>query len=1144
MLGGRYRVEDPPIGQGGMGVVYKAFDSVTKRFVALKTLKGDVGPASIELFQKEWSLLAQLSHPHIVDVLDYGDFVENGQRRPYFTMPLLPGATLEALMKAREPRLTPERGIEIVCQACRGLQAAHTRGLIHRDMKPSNLFVMDDDTVKIIDFGIVHLTDAESKTGVKGTLQYMAPEQLDMKPANARSDIFSLGVVCYELLTGRKPFERGTEEEVADAIRCHIPPPVSQLNPAINDQVSRAVRKAMAKQPYHRFSSAREFSEILQRAVRNEHIELFDRSRIQPRINRIKKALNDGDFQLATDILDELESEGNLDPEMSVLRVRTEQAARSRTIYQLIESARTRLEEQEYPLALQNVQRILDLDPANVDALAMKREIDRQRSANQIDKWFQIAQQHFDNKLFAKSRQAIDEILKIDPSNQPAKDLLAATSRGEQELAKLRQEKQQLYDAALKAYRNGEISSALSKLEQVIDLGKRAPGHPNTDAQYLALYEQIRSERDELHNSYVEGKKALESRNFSRALDICQEVLRSRPGEPLFQALKIEIEDLQRQENSVAIARLHSQIEAEADLERKFAIVKDAVRRFPEEQMFSQSLKLIKEKRDLVNSIVSRAQHYESQRQFVEATNQWDILRNIYPQYPGLDFEVQRLARKHIEYGKEEAKASWVDKIDRALFNGDLARAEDLLETALLEAPEDGELIRLKEQVQEASRRQRQARLLLDEGEKLTSAGDHPAAIQKLRAARELGDSDPAICGVLKSVLVEYARALTEQDWRAALPFIEEALEIDAADPEAASVARLVEDVRQREQIDRYLMEIRGLQTSRKLKEALERVEQALNDYPNEIRLSQLRNTLRASLDSHHSGQPEKPEFRFPNAGESQNQLKETLSAHRDKELAVQCPLPGQSSERSSASLHRRPIRAADDSLLDGFSFRTKLVTVIAALILISLGLLFIARRKAAEHPKPVADLRPPVKIQSPDGADASQRTIERATASPIKDAPSEPAPSPSAKPPQSAKVRASVSFHFESTPSPARAVVDNEDRLTCLTPCELPLPHGRHTIRISAPGYDAVQRIVQVPEDTVVFAPLTEELKTVRVISVPSGAALFVDGESKGQTPTTLRLTLGPHKFRIAKDETTTEKTMDVTPETIEVQVTSNTAQ
>src|SRR5689334_4636059 len=291
-VGIRYQIEGPPIGQGGMGVVYKAFDDITKRFVAVKTLRDDVDPSSSDLFQREWSVLAQLSHPNIVDVLDIGDFVENGKHRPYFVMPLLPGMTLDALMKRREPRLTPERAIEIICQACRGLQAAHSRGIIHRDLKPSNLFVMDDDTVKIIDFGVVHLVDAESRTCMKGTLQYMAPEQLELKPASSRSDIFSLGVVCYEALTGRKPFEGNTVQEVIDSIRSHIPTPISHLNPAVNDQVSRAVNKAMAKQPYYRFTTAREFAEMLQRAARNEDTDPLDRTKVQPRINRAKKALN------------------------------------------------------------------------------------------------------------------------------------------------------------------------------------------------------------------------------------------------------------------------------------------------------------------------------------------------------------------------------------------------------------------------------------------------------------------------------------------------------------------------------------------------------------------------------------------------------------------------------------------------------------------------------------------------------------------------------------------------------------------------------------------------------------------------------------------------------------------------------------
>ncbi len=127
-----------------MGIVYKAFDNLTRRYVALKTLKGEVDPSCIEMFQKEWSQLAQLSHPNIVDVLDIGDFVEGGRHRPYFVMPLLRGFTLDQLIKNSGSKLTPERTVEILCQTCRGLQAAHDGGLVHRDLKPSNVFVMND----------------------------------------------------------------------------------------------------------------------------------------------------------------------------------------------------------------------------------------------------------------------------------------------------------------------------------------------------------------------------------------------------------------------------------------------------------------------------------------------------------------------------------------------------------------------------------------------------------------------------------------------------------------------------------------------------------------------------------------------------------------------------------------------------------------------------------------------------------------------------------------------------------------------------------------------------------------------------------------------------------------------------------------
>src|SRR5581483_3678929 len=398
-LAGRYEVREI-LGQGGMGLVYRAYDTVVRREVAVKTILDIPDPASLQLFYKECDVLASMSHPNIVEIFDIGEFDEDGKKKPYFVMPLLSGATLERFVRKGSHHLTVERTIEIISQTCRGLQAAHERGLVHRDLKPSNIFVMEDDSVKIIDFGVAHVPDSHSRTGLKGTLLYMSPEQVEMKSPSPLSDLFSLGVVAYETLTQRRPFERPSERDVVDAILHYIPPPASELNPAVNQAVSRVIHKAMAKQPYHRFANARELAETLQKALRNEPIEIFDPSRIQPRIQRANKAFEAADYQFAEEILSELEAEGHIDPGMSMLRLKIDQAVRQRRILQLLDSARTRMEEQEYPLALQKVQEVLELDPSNATALRLKGTIEEQRTEGKIDDWFRLARQHIENHAY------------------------------------------------------------------------------------------------------------------------------------------------------------------------------------------------------------------------------------------------------------------------------------------------------------------------------------------------------------------------------------------------------------------------------------------------------------------------------------------------------------------------------------------------------------------------------------------------------------------------------------------------------------------------------------------------------------------------------------------------------------------------
>src|SRR6266849_4477286 len=195
----RYEIKSK-LGEGGMGVVFLAYDPPPMdRDVAVKTLREFTDRKALELFYKECNVLKSISHPNIIEIFDMGEVEENGKRKPFFVMPLLQGQTLDDIIKNAKHRLTVERVIDIISQTCRGLYAAHEHGLIHRDLKPSNLFVIRDDAVKIIDFGVAHVVDSQSRTGGfnKGTLLYMAPEQVENRGVSAQSDIFSLGVVCF-----------------------------------------------------------------------------------------------------------------------------------------------------------------------------------------------------------------------------------------------------------------------------------------------------------------------------------------------------------------------------------------------------------------------------------------------------------------------------------------------------------------------------------------------------------------------------------------------------------------------------------------------------------------------------------------------------------------------------------------------------------------------------------------------------------------------------------------------------------------------------------------------------------------------------------------------------------------------------------
>jgi tRNA A-37 threonylcarbamoyl transferase component Bud32 len=243
-----------------MGEVWRAEDTVLEREVAAKVLKQEYAddPTFRARFEAEARNAAALHHPNVASVFDFGELDahdDSGTRRPFLVMELVPGQPLSAWLRGGEP-MPPERAADVVAQAADAIAAAHALGIVHRDVKPANLLVTPDGTVKITDFGIARAIDgaAFTQTGqIIGTPHYISPEQAEGRPATEASDIYALGVVLYECLAGRRPFLRDTPIQVALAhVRDDVPP----LDEQVPARLRAVVDTALAKAPERRFASA------------------------------------------------------------------------------------------------------------------------------------------------------------------------------------------------------------------------------------------------------------------------------------------------------------------------------------------------------------------------------------------------------------------------------------------------------------------------------------------------------------------------------------------------------------------------------------------------------------------------------------------------------------------------------------------------------------------------------------------------------------------------------------------------------------------------------------------------------------------------------------------------------------------------
>ena len=251
------------LGEGGMSYVYKAIDKQLQRTVAIKTLKPNYVEQEkfVERFKREAQTAANLNHPNIVQIFDWGIGDE-----PFFVMEYIEGNTLTSII-ANKRTISMNDILFIGAQVSSGLQAAHSKGLVHRDIKPGNIMITPEGKVKVTDFGIVSLQNEESditKTGsILGTASYISPEQAQGKPVSKESDLYSLGTVLYELITGRPPFEGDTPIATATKHITDKPEKLSTYRADIPKGIENAVLKLLHKYPKDRFKNAEDLRAVL-----------------------------------------------------------------------------------------------------------------------------------------------------------------------------------------------------------------------------------------------------------------------------------------------------------------------------------------------------------------------------------------------------------------------------------------------------------------------------------------------------------------------------------------------------------------------------------------------------------------------------------------------------------------------------------------------------------------------------------------------------------------------------------------------------------------------------------------------------------------------------------------------------------------
>jgi len=692
---GNYKLEKL-LGEGGFGKVYLAFDPHVGQPVAIKKLRAGGDADLLRRFTAEIRTTASLRHKNIVTIHASGE--EAGD--PYLVMEFLEGRTLKQIVQERVS-LTLLEKVKIMTQVAEGLAYAHSKGVVHRDVKPENIMLLADETVKIMDFGIAlgpDQTTAVTQTGgIVGTPPYFAPEQIEGFKACEQTDIFSFGDVYYELLTGIHPFEQFKNDwkSLQFAILTFEPQSVGELVPGCPEALETLVHRALAKAPEYRYQA---FEEL------------------------------------------------RLDNEAILVDLRQERAAA------ILREVRTCADSGDFRTAKLKVDQAYQMAPGNRDVRRLREEINqlvqKDQMKSRVAGLMADAERHIIERRYAEAVQSLELGVKLDSTNVPLAGKLAeAKARLDQYVTVNR-----LVAEARYHHQKGSLDEAHERLEEALSLDRE-----QTDARRLSLRVQEELERRRLDRQCQEAVRGARERlgagRLAEALAVLDELERQQPGAAGAAELREEIlrEQAERARRrraerfNLALTRTREALQA-GDLERATPMVDHLFANFPTEPGAQEVFPELRQRLDALVRAREIAQYEQKARGLVEEKALPEavaLLTEALREFPG-DPGLEQLSRSAEELyraqQRSEAIAAVLNEANTSREAGDLQKALNAIQEGRKRLGDEAAFVDLARHLEleiEQHRYSAGLESLLNQGRECMAAGKYAEALERIERAKE-----------------------------------------------------------------------------------------------------------------------------------------------------------------------------------------------------------------------------------------------------------------------------------------------------------------------------------------------------------------------------------------------------------------------